>query len=218
MTQIQNKTRYNYGASGGANKGKQYNNYNLPPITSPEAMQRCTEFKKWFSANYASIKQNLTSLNKYDDDVMVDTFLKIYRSLEYGTVVKNYRTYWETSYFTNNFKKKVDETKYQKKTEYIEYNEEQYDSEDTGDSEAQYEKKDELINLIGEWLECNVPDIIDREIFIIYINTKNDRRYKMTYEKLSDLTGVDLNRIKEIIPRIKKQLQEEFKNNRLNTL
>lgn len=216
-----NKTRYNYGGcgrDGHGNKGKRYKNYNEDYIPSPEDMQRCTEFKDWFNANYNTIKDNLINKGKYDDDVMVDSFLKIYRYLEYGGIIDDYRCYWNTSYFTNIFKKTVDESKYNNRIEYIEYNEEQYDCEDTGDSEAQYAAKDELIKLIGEWLECNVPGLIERELFIIYINTRYDKQYKMTYEKLAELTGVDINRIKDTIPRIKKQLQEKFKNKRLNTL
>lgn len=215
-----NKTRYNYagsGRNGSNNKGKRYKNYNEEYIPTPEDMQRCTDFKEWFSSNYNIIKQNLIDKNKFDDDVMVNTFLKIYRYLEYGGIVDDYRTYWNTAYFTNIFYQQVSDSKHNNRTEYIE-DEEQYDTEDTGDSEAQYEKKDELISDIQEWLEDNVPDIIERELFIIYINTKYDKKYKMTYEKLSELTGVDINKIKDTIPRIKKQLQQQFKNKRLNTL
>lgn len=219
MTQY-NKTRYNYGGcgrDGHGNKGKRYKNYNEEYIPTPEDMQRCTEFKDWFNSNYNTIKQNLIDKGKYDDDVMVNTFLKVYRYLEYGGIVADYRCYWNTAYFTNIFNQEVTTSKYNNKVEYIE-DEEQYDTEDTGDSEAQYEKKDELILDIQEWLNNNIPDIIERELFIIYINTKYDRKYKMTYERLSSLTGVDVRKIKEIIPRIKKQLQEKYKNKRLNTL
>ncbi|MFV0328435.1 MAG: hypothetical protein ACK5KL_01230 [Dysgonomonas sp.] len=216
----QNKTRYNYGGcgrDGHNNKGKRYKNYNEEYIPSPEDMQRCTDFKEWFNLNYNTIKQNLLDKGKYDDDVMVNTFLKIYRYLEYGGIVDDYRTYWNTAYFTNIFYQEVTNTKYNNRVEYIE-DEEQYDSIDDGDSELQYEAKDALIKEIEEWLNDNVDNIIHRDLFIIYINTRRDTKYKMTYQKLHNITGVPLNEIKEIIPKIKKQLIEKFKNKRLNTL
>lgn len=213
-----NKTRYNYagnGRNGSNNKGKKYNNYSLPPPVDPECMQRCTKFKNWFNENYQQLKLNLIEKGKYDDDCMVNTFLKIYRALEYGTIVNDYRTYFATSYFTNIFNQEVTTTKYNNKVEYIE-NESLYDSIDDGDNEAQYAAKDALINEIGEWLNDNVDDIIERDLFIMYINLK--KTDKMTYQKLSKTTGVEINKVAECISRIKKQIQIEFKNKRLKTL
>ncbi|MDR2950730.1 MAG: hypothetical protein LBV71_16200 [Prevotella sp.] len=208
----QNKTRYNYGGcgrDGHNNKGKTYINYEDDYIPSPEDMQRCDEFKLWFNNNYNEIKSNLIDKGKYNEDTIINTFLKLYRILERGHIINNYRTYWNTAYFTNIFNETIKTSKYNNRMEYIGDNGEQYDGIDYNDNgEEQY---DELIHQIDEWLNDNVTDVIEREIFIIYINTKYDTNYKMTYTRLSQLTGVDENKIKEIIPRIKKQIKDKFK-------
>lgn len=207
-------TRYNYGGSGGRNKDKKYFNYNEPIIATPEALTRCGEFKEWFSNNYNDLKLNLINKGKYDDDVMVDTFLKIWRFLEYGGVIENYHYYFNTAYFTNEFLNTIKISKENNKNISVE-NFEIVDDEDT---EEQYIAKDELIGEIDKWLNKNIENEIDREIFIIYINTRRDSKFKMTYKKLSSITGVPIATISEVISRIKKQLKEEFNNKRKNTL
>lgn len=217
MTQV----RYNYagsGRDGHNNKGKKYINYTEEPTITKEIQDKLNEYNDWFNLNYSNIKQNLISKNNYNEEVLTDTYLKVYRYILYGGEINNLNYYFNTSYFTNQFNYTCTTTRYNNRIEYISTTTDDYDTEDTGDSEAQYAAKDELINLISEWLECNVPGLIERELFIIYINTRYDKRFKMTYEKLAELTGVDINRIKDTIPRIKKQLQQEFKNKRLNTL
>lgn len=218
MTQ-HNKTRYNYGGNGrngSNNKGKKYINYYEEYIPTPEDMQRCTDFKNWFSNNYNTIKEFLINKGKYDDDIMTVTFLKIYRYLEYGGIVDNYKYYWNTSYFTNIFKHEITQSKYNSKHEYMNY--EDFDELKKDEADEQYLKKDALIEEIADWLNNNVNNLIHRELFIIYVNTKYDGKYKMTYKKLSEITGVPLSEIIKVIPLIKKQLQEELKIKRLQTL
>ncbi|PXV58794.1 DNA-directed RNA polymerase specialized sigma24 family protein [Dysgonomonas alginatilytica] len=212
-----NKTRYNYGGcgrDGQGNKGKKYFNYSEEIIATPEALTRCDEFKEWFSTNFENLKINLINKGKYDHDVMVDTFLKIHRFLEYGGVIENYHYYFNTAYFTNEFLQTIKITKENNKNIPID----DFEIVDNEDSEEHYAVKDELINEIGEWLNNNIDNEIDREIFIIYINTRRDSKFKMTYKKLSTITGVPIATISEVISRIKKQLKEEFKIKRLKTL
>lgn len=207
-------TRYNYGGSGGKNKGKRYINYSEEIIATPASLTRCDEFNNWFSTNYENLKINLINKGKYDDDVMVKTYLKIWRFLEYGGIVDNYHCYFNTAYFTNEFLNKIKSSKENNKNIPID----NFEIVDNEDSEEQYVAKDELISEIGEWLNKNVENEIDREIFIIYINTRRDSKFKMTYKKLSTITGVPTATISEVISRIKKQLKEEFKIKRLKTL
>lgn len=217
MTQ-QNKTRYNYagnGRNGSNNKGKTYINYTITPDVTPDITERLNTFNKWFTENYNNIISNLKNKNNYNEEVLNNTYLKVYKYIEYGGIINNYQYYWNTAYFTNEFNYTCTTTKYNNKFETT-----TTDNFEIIDDEAdeQYLKKDALIEEIADWLNNNVNNLIHRELFIIYINTKYDGKYKMTYKKLSEITGVPLSEIIKVIPLIKKELQEELKIKRLQTL
>lgn len=213
--------RYNYagsGYNGSNNKNKKYIDYTKTPIITPEIEERLNDYNIWFSDNYNNIVKNLINKNNYNEEVLSDTYFKLHRLLSHGGLIKNYQYYFNTSYFTNQFNYTVTSTRYNNKIEYISTTTYDIDIIDDDNTEFQYEKKDALINEISEYLELNVPDIIERDLFIIYINTRFDNKIKMTYEKLANITNIPIERIKEIIPRIKKALNNKFKNKRLNTL
>ncbi|NDW10694.1 sigma-70 family RNA polymerase sigma factor [Dysgonomonas sp. 520] len=210
--------QYNYAGNGrggeyGNNKGKTYINYNIKPVITPEITQRLKEFNKWFEDNYDDIKTILISKNKFNDEVISDTYYKVYRYIEYGGVItSNLRYYWNTSYFTNLFNYTITQTKNEAKfttTSTIDV------IDDSEEDEITYQNNIQLINDIQVWLEENIEDDIDRELFIIYMNLKKHPNYKMTYKKLSEITNIPQSRIAETIKKIKEQINKEFKHKRL---
>ncbi|NDW10678.1 hypothetical protein [Dysgonomonas sp. 520] len=208
---------YNYAGNGrggkyGNNKGKTYINYNIPPIITPEITQRLKEFNKWFEDNYEDIKTILISKNKFNDEVISDTYYKVYRYIEYGGVItSNLRYYWNTSYFTNLFNFTITQSKNEAKfisTSTIDI------IDDAEEDEVTYQNNINLINNIQQWLEDNITNDIDRELFIIYMNLKKHPNFKMTYKKLSEITNIPQSRIAETIKKIKEQINKEFKKTR----
>jgi len=210
--------RYNYAGNGrggefGNNKGKSYINYSIPPTITPEITQKLDEFNSWFESNYEDIKKTLVSKNKCNNEVISDTYYKIHRYITYGGIITSeLRYYWNTSYFTNLFNYTITASKNEIKftSTSTMYDFDIIDDNDTDEEVYQYNIN--LINDIQEWLDNNIENDIDRELFIIYMNLKKHPNYKMTYKKLSEITNIPQSRIADTIKKIKERINKEFNN------
>lgn len=191
------------GNSGANNKGKKYIKIKPGDKATPENLVKAEEFKVWFGKLYNRLRKELIAKDTYDEDILNDTFLRIYDKIQFGgLVILNYKAYFHRAFFTNFMQQQIQNA--QGITTPI-------DGFDKVDEQCNEEEI--AINLIR--LESDIFDFVyykypvhEFEIFKMYISLKP----VITYAELSTITGISQPRISEIISKIRRDIcaQNQF--------
>lgn len=164
-------------------------------------MTNLNEFYDYISNNYEQSRHEVLKNITYDsdlfDDAYNDTVVKVAKVIEDGKDIEDIRYYFFISLKWNYINMQNRKRRHVSKTTDV-----MPDSVDEEYSEERYEKVMELWDFIAQRLEENFePGEVD--IYLIYYKLKCNGN-SLSYKKLSEITGIPVKDITNIIQRIKK--------------
>lgn len=199
------------GNSGANNKGKKYIKIKPGAVATPENQVKADRFKEWFGEIYVRLQMELINKDTYDEDILNDTFLRIYDKIRFGGLeIADYKAYFHRAFFTNFMQITINQS--QGTITSIDG----YDKVDDTDDDM------ELI-LYKTELETDIFDYVylkyslsEFELFKMYMSLKP----AINYAELSNITGISQSRISEIISKIRRDVcrQKDFVARRKHTL
>ena len=162
------------------------------------------DFYDYISNNYEQsrheVLKNITYDSELFDDAYNDTVVKVAKVIEEGKKIDDIRYYFFISLKWNYINMQNKKRKQLSRTV-----SELPDAMDEEYSEERYEKVMELWDFISEKLEENFePGEVD--IYLIYYKLKCNGN-SLSYRKLSEMTGIPVKEITNIIQRIKKYVR-----------
>ncbi|MBD8349406.1 hypothetical protein [Dysgonomonas sp. HGC4] len=199
------------GNSGANNKGKKYIKIKPGAIATPENQLKADAFKEWFGRFYPCLQTELINKDTYDEDVLNDTFLRIYDKIRFGGLeIADYKAYFHRAFFTNFMQINIQAS--QSVTTPLDNHDKIDDSES---DEELIKSKFELENDIFDFVYAKYP-IHEFELFKMYVRLKP----AINYADLSSLTTISQSRISEIISKIRRDVckQKDFTIRRRSTL
>lgn len=167
-------------------------------------MTNLNEFYDYISNNYEQSRHEVLKNITYDsdlfDDAYNDTVVKVAKVIEDGKEIEDIRYYFFISLKWNYINMQNRKRRQVSKTTDV-----MPDAMDDEYSEERYEKVMELWDFISERLEENFePGEVD--IYLIYYKLKCNGN-SLSYKKLSEITGIPVKDITNIIQRIKKWIR-----------
>lgn len=159
------------------------------------------DFYDYISNNYEQSRHEVLKNITYDsdlfDDAYNDTVIKVAKVIEDGKKIEDIRYYFFISLKWNYINMQNKKRKQLSRTTDV-----MPDAMDDEYSEERYEKVMELWDFIAQRLEENFePGEVD--IYLIYYKLKCNGN-SLSYRKLSEMTGIPVKEITNIIQRIKK--------------
>lgn len=204
------------GNSKKQNTGKKYITKNTIKKVSPENQLKADEFKEWFGDNYNLLVKEQTRKQTLNEDILIDTFFKLYNKQQQSGDIEDYKSYFSRAYFTNYFQNNIKEEKKKQNHIYLNLIDKEYEDsfntldvipiEDNDDKEHELE----ILNKTDELLSETFQYITDKysmqqfELFRMYMFLKPH----ISYKKLSDITNLSIKYISQTISTIKKDIQE----------
>lgn len=163
-----------------------------------------SDFYDYISNNYEQsrheVLKNITYDSELFDDAYNDTVVKVAKVIEEGKKIDDIRYYFFISLKWNYINMQNKKRKQLSRTV-----SELPDAMDDEYSEERYEKVMELWDFIAQRLEENFePGEVD--IYLIYYKLKCNGN-SLSYRKLSEMTGIPVKEITNIIQRIKKYVR-----------
>ena len=160
-----------------------------------------SDFYDYISNNYEQsrheVLKNITYDSELFDDAYNDTVIKVAKVIEDGKKIEDIRYYFFISLKWNYINMQNKKRKQLSRTTDV-----MPDAMDDEYSEERYEKVMELWDFIAQRLEENFePGEVD--IYLIYYKLKCNGN-SLSYRKLSEMTGIPVKEITNIIQRIKK--------------
>ena len=160
-----------------------------------------SDFYDYISNNYEQsrheVLKNITYDSELFDDAYNDTVIKVAKVIEDGKKIEDIRYYFFISLKWNYINMQNKKRKQLSRTTDV-----MPDAMDDEYSEERYEKVMELWDFIAQRLEENFePGEVD--IYLIYYKLKCNGN-SLSYKKLSEMTGIPVKEITNIIQRIKK--------------
>lgn len=199
------------GNSGANNKGKKYIKIKPGAVATPENQVKADRFKTWFGETYTRLQTELINKDTYDEDILNDTFLRIYDKIRFGGLdIADYKAYFHRAFFTNFMQTTINQS--QGTVTSIDGHDKIDDSEDDSD-----------LILYKAQLESDIFDyvylkysLLEFELFKMYISLKP----AINYAELANITSISQSRISEIISKIRKDVcrQKDFVSRRKHTL
>lgn len=170
------------------------------------------EFYDYISNNYEQsrheVLKNITYDSELFDDAYNDTVVKVAKVIEEGKKIEDIRYYFFISLKWNYINMQNKKRKQLSRTTDV-----MPDAMDDEYSEERYEKVMELWDFIAQRLEENFePGEVD--IYLIYYKLKCNGN-SLSYRKLSEMTGIPVKEITNIIQRIKKYVRNNDEINEL---
>lgn len=164
-------------------------------------MTNLSDFYDYISNNYEQsrheVLKNITYDSELFDDAYNDTVIKVAKVIEDGKKIEDIRYYFFISLKWNYINMQNKKRKQLSRTTDV-----MPDAMDDEYSEERYEKVMELWDFIAQRLEENFePGEVD--IYLIYYKLKCNGN-SLSYRKLSEMTGIPVKEITNIIQRIKK--------------
>lgn len=199
------------GNSGSGNKGKKYMKIKEGAIVPPENEAEAQRFAKWFGQWYERLQEELIRKATYDEDVLNDTFMRMYDKIRFGGLdITDYKAYFHRAFFTN-FMQQVFAEKQSRTTSLGLVDQ----MDDTGTEEELIDYKLSLEYDIFDYVYHKYP-VQQFEIFKMYIRLKP----AINYSELSKITEISVTSISEIISKIRRDVQdhEGFRYRRRQTL
>lgn len=199
------------GNSGANNKGKKYIKIKPGAVATPQNQEKADQFKQWFGNTYTRLQTELINKDTYDEDILNDTFLRIYDKIRFGGLeIANYKAYFHRAFFTNFMQQTINLS--QGTTTSLD----NHDKIDDNESDA------ELIAIKAN-LESDIFHYVyqkyslhEFELFKMYMSLKP----AINYAQLAQITNISASRISEIISKIRKDVcrQKDFISRRKSTL
>ena len=160
-----------------------------------------SDFYDYISNNYEQsrheVLKNITYDSELFDDAYNDTVIKVAKVIEDGKKIEDIRYYFFISLKWNYINMQNKKRKQLSRTTDV-----MPDAMDDEYSDERYEKVMELWDFIAQRLEENFePGEVD--IYLIYYKLKCNGN-SLSYRKLSEMTGIPVKEITNIIQRIKK--------------
>lgn len=171
-----------------------------------------SDFYDYISNNYEQsrheVMKNITYDSELFDDAYNDTVIKVAKVIEDGKKIEDIRYYFFISLKWNYINMQNKKRKQLSRTTDV-----MPDAMDDEYSEERYEKVMELWDFIAQRLEENFePGEVD--IYLIYYKLKCNGN-SLSYRKLSEMTGIPVKEITNIIQRIKKYVRNNDEINEL---
>lgn len=198
------------------NTGKKYITKNTTKEVTPENQIKADEFKDWFGDNYNLLVEEQRRKQTLNEDILIDTFFKLYHKQQQQGNIEDYKSYFCRAYFTNYFQNNIKEEKKKQNHIYLNLIDKEYEDsfntldiipiEDNDDKERELEilnKTDELLNETFQYITEKYT-IQQFELFRMYMFLKPH----ISYKKLSDITNLSIKYISQTISTIKKDIQE----------
>lgn len=175
-------------------------------------MTKLSDFYDYISNNYEQsrheVLKNITYDSELFDDAYNDTVVKVAKVIEDGKKIEDIRYYFFISLKWNYINMQNKKRKQLSRTTDV-----MPDAMDDEYSEERYEKVMELWDFIAQRLEENFePGEVD--IYLIYYKLKCNGN-SLSYRKLSEMTGIPVKEITNIIQRIKKYVRNNDEINEL---
>ncbi|SHF87057.1 hypothetical protein [Dysgonomonas macrotermitis] len=199
------------GNSGANNKGKKYIKINQDSIATPENQTKADNFATWFGVWYSRIQTELIRKDTYDEDILNDTFMRIFDKIRFGGLeISDYKAYFHRAFFTNFMQKVFIDTQGT------------MISIDSHDEIDNTESDEELIRFksvleqdIFHYVYQRYP-VQEFELFKMYVRLKP----AVNYSELSKLTNITVSDISATISKIRRDIrrQRDFRNRRQYTL
>ena len=171
-----------------------------------------SDFYDYISNNYEQsrheVLKNITYDSELFDDAYNDTVIKVANVINEGREIEDIRYYFFISLKWNYINMQNKKRKQLSRTTNV-----MPDAMDDEYSEERYEKVMELWDFIAQRLEENFePGEVD--IYLIYYKLKCNGN-SLSYRKLSEMTGIPVKDITNIIQRIKKYVRSNDEINEL---
>lgn len=171
-----------------------------------------SEFYGYITDNYEQsrheVLKNITYDSELFDDAYNDTVIKVAKVIEEGKKIEDIRYYFFISLKWNYINMQNKKRKQLSRTTDV-----MPDAMDDEYSEERYEKVMELWDFISEKLEENFePGEVD--IYLIYYKLKCNGN-SLSYRKLSEMTGIPVKEITNIIQKLKKYIRGNEEINEL---
>lgn len=185
------------GNSGANNKGKKYIKIKPGAVASPENQNKADKFKKWFGETYTRLQTELINKETYNEDILNDTFLRIYDKIRFGGLeISDNKAYFHRAFFTNFMQATIN----QSVSNIIPIDE--IDSIDDEDNDEElFAYKTDLENEIFSYVYSHYP-VQEFEIFKMYISLKP----AINYAELANITSISQTRISAIVSKIRKDI------------
>lgn len=199
------------GNSGSGNTGKKYIKIKEGTEVFPENEAKAQRFALWFGDWYERLKTELMNKSTYDEDVLNDTFMRMYDKIRFGGLdIADYKAYFHRAFFTNFMQQVFAEQ--QSRTTPLGL-EDRMDN--TGAEEELIEYKLSLEYDIFDYVYRKYP-VQQFELFKMYIRLKP----AINYVQLSQITKISVTSISEIISKIRRDVQRHdgFRCRRRQTL
>lgn len=189
------------GNSKGNNTGKKYvMRGKHDKQATRQGTEKALKFSQWFTKTYTSLVCELKGKLIFDDDVLGDTFLRIYENMLYtGIELQNNRSYFMRSYFTNYIQNNMKSNRYCQLPVY-------YDAADTGEYNLELEMhqrqlEEDIFSYVYERY-----DVREFELFKMYVSLKP----AINYYVLADMTNMKAHQIQSIVSKIKKDIRHNI--------
>lgn len=198
------------------NTGKKYITKNTIKEVSPENQLKADEFKEWFGDNYNLLIEEQKRKQTLNEDILIDTFFKLYHKQQQQGNIEDYKSYFSRAYFTNYFQNNIKEEKKKQNHIYLNLIDKEYEDsfntldiipiEDNEDKERELEKLNKTDKLLNETFQyiTDKYSMQQFELFRMYMFLKPH----ISYKKLSDITNLSIKYISQTISTIKKDIQE----------
>lgn len=162
------------------------------------------KFLEWYVANEKEMRKALRKNITYDadlfDDVIGETIIKVYNSIERGTEVVSYKDFFFICAKFNyiNAQKKQRNRKNREDREFIGWGD-IIDEPNTKEQKVKMIR--ELYKYIADYIEDYFPSN-ETDLFIVYHKLKSDGS-PISYEKMSNITGHSVGYITKTLKKIK---------------
>lgn len=198
------------------NKGKKYITKNTTKEVTPENQLKADEFKNWFGKNYNLLVEEQTRKQTLNEDILIDTFFKLYHKQQQQGNIEDYKSYFCRAYFTNYFQNNIKEEKKKQNHIYLNLIDKEYEDsfntldvlplEDNEDREQTIEIQTNTDKLLTDTFQyiTDKYSMQQFELFRMYMFLKPH----ISYKKLSDITNLSIKYISQTISTIKKDIQD----------
>lgn len=205
-----------FGNSLKQNKGKKYITKNTYQPITPENQMKADDFKNWFGENYKLLVEEQKRKQTLNEDILIDTFFKLYHKQQQSGDIEDYKSYFSRAYFTNYFQHNIKEEKKKQNHIYLNLIDKEYEDsfntldvlplEDNEDRERTIEKQTNIDKLLTDTFQyiTNKYSMQQFELFRMYMFLKPH----ISYKKLSDITNLSIKFISQTISTIKKDIQD----------
>jgi len=185
------------GNVGGKNKGKKYLKITGKEVVTPENQFKANYFKEWFSKNYSRIQVELIGKGIFNEDLLNDTFLRIYDKIRFGGLsIVDYKAYFHRAYFTNFVQHSMKKSEIERMFVPDEYAVDAID--ETADTTEVESTKRKLCKDVLDFVKMKF-DTPTYNLFLSYIKTGSRH-----YDEVSVKTNIPRETIAEILSRVKR--------------